>query len=815
MFSRMYSVVAGVSLFMLLSCPAAWADGFIVLKEPMVRPDRPERPRATPLEVKYHHVDAEITDNIGVTKIDQVFYNPNARQLEGTYIFPLADDVSISKFSMYMDGKEVRGELLDHDKAAEIYQDIVNRKKDPALLEYVGSRMYRARVFPIPASGEVRIKLEYTQTIETTGGLAMYRYPLNTEKFSSAPLQEVSVRVKIVSQLPLVSVFCPSHDAEIKKKDAPSDVIFGVGLAHEAVVGYEAKNVKPDKDFIVGYQTSDEAFGMALLAFRESGQDGFFMARICPGVAADEKPLPKDITFVIDTSGSMAGKKIEQAREALRFCLANLNVEDRFNIVAFSTEPRPWRGELVPATESNVSDARTHASKLEAAGGTCINDAVVAAMKQGQRLAGKKRPYMVVFLTDGLPTVGERDIDKILANVRDANPGRVRLFAFGLGDDVNTKLLDKMSEDNHGSRQYVSEQEDLELKLSGFYAMIDHPVLSDVQLSFGDAEVYDLYPKVMPDLFKGSELILFGRYRNAGEHAVTLGGHRGDSDAVFTWAKEFPARATTADFLPRLWANRKIGFLLDEMRMNGENPELKSEIVRLAKRYGILTPYTSFLVVEESELRGHDLTASPAPASESVVRRRFGRSPARADYLYAHRGAGAVRSSKTVGKMKTQSAASAVEAETNLFLGVGGAVDGDHLDGLKAGDVDRPVRYVGAKTFYRDGDRWVDSAYEALSRDKDGKTNGGKDAGKPAAITKLRLFSEAYYDLIAAHPEAGKYFALGKHVLVVIDDKAYETFEQETGQDGNSDGASNGFGDAGAFGADGAFRDDGSRSVAQ
>ncbi|MBI4579744.1 MAG: VWA domain-containing protein, partial [Planctomycetes bacterium] len=598
MSSRASHVVLVGLLMSGVSAATAWADGLIVVHPWVppgeIRPVPMPVPRPTPLHVRYHRVEAEITDSVAITRIDQVFYNPNPRQLEGTYIFPLADDVAIQKFSMVMDGKEVRGELLDRDKAREIYQGIVNKNRDPALLEYMGTRMYRARVFPIPASGEVRIQLEYSQTIESVGGLATYRYPLNTEKFSSAPLGDVSVRVRIRSQLPLAAVFCPSHQASIDRKSP-----------NEATVGYEEKNVKPDKDFLVGYQTSTDEFGLALLTYRGAGEDGYFMARIVPSFGQERTPLPKDLTFVIDTSGSMAGTKIEQARQALRFCLANLNAEDRFSIIAFSTEVRPWRDRLLRASRENVAEAREYAAGLSAVGGTNINDALLTALKQGET-AGKDggRPYMIVFLTDGLPTIGERDVQKILKNVRQANAGRVRLFVFGVGSDLNTQLLDKLADDNHGSRQYVSEQEDLELKLSSFYAMIAHPVLSDVKLSFGGAEAYDLYPHDLPDLFKGSELVVFGRCRGTGEQAVVLRGRRAEAEVVFKWTRDFGRRQLGHDYLPRLWANRKIAYLLDEIRMNGENAELKDEIVRLAKRYGILTPYTSFLVMEEAELRG-------------------------------------------------------------------------------------------------------------------------------------------------------------------------------------------------------------------
>ncbi len=760
-------LVAGIlcGLGLLGPVEPVWGDGFIVVKQP--RPDDPSivpSPRPVPrtvympLRVKYHHVEVEITDNAAVTKIDQVFCNPNKRQLEGTYMFPLADDVAVQRFSMYMDGKEVQGEVLEKDKARKIYEDIVRQMKDPALLEYVGSRMYKARVFPIPAQGEVRIKMDYAQVVPVSAGLATYVYPLNTEKFSSAPLEEVAVRVRIKSRQALSTVFCPSHNSSVDRKGK-----------HEAVVGYEGRNVLPDKDFIVSYKTSDEAFGLVLLTHREGGEDGYFMARVSPASKVDEEHvIPKDICFVIDTSGSMSGKKIEQAREALRFCLDNLNRKDRFNVMSFSTEVRPYQDELTPASRDNVSAAREHVAGFKAIGGTAINEALLAALESGKK--GKEdtgRPYMIVFLTDGLPTVGERDVEKILANVKRSNPGNVRLFVFGVGHDVNTRLLDKLAEENHGAREYVSEQEDLEVKLSGFYTMIANPVLSDLRLDFGDAGASDVYPKVLPDLFQGTELVVLGRYEAAGKQSITLHGQRGDERVKFTWDEKFAKRKAAHDYLPRLWASRKIGYLLDEIRLHGEDKELKEEVVQLAKRFGILTPYTSFLVIEEDQGRIAAGRPVASPAISSALSARGvedGARDARLGY-YGRSGKAAVGASKHLAEMQRARAPSQVEQEVRLFLnGVADHSAPGEAGRAGEGGVRRAgaaVRFVGSRTFYRDGEKWVDSRYEAGSE-----------------TIKLRMFSDAYFDLIAQHPDAGKYLALGNRVVVVLEGKAYETVEE-------------------------------------
>jgi Ca-activated chloride channel family protein len=336
-----------------------------------------------------------------------------------------------------------------------------------------------------------------------------------------------------------------------------------------------------------------------------------------------------------------------------------------------------------------------------------------------------------------------------------------------VGHDVNTRLLDELAEDNRGARQYVSEQEDLELKLSGFYTMIAHPVLSDLELAFGGADVQDVHPKTLPDLFKGSEIVVFGRYREAGEHTITLRGRRGDESATFTWEKSFARRETGHDYLPRLWASRKIGYLLDEIRLHGEDPELKEEVVHLAKRHGILTPYTSFLVLEEDQR----LAAAGQPISARAASRALGLRGAnemrlRRESFYGLSGEGAVDASQSVAKQRfAERSADAITWDAHFALTpaaphddltVGGVAGAPGVHVREAS----PVRFVASRTFYRDGERWLDSAYD-----------------EQRETIKVQLFSEAYFQLLREHPDAGKFLALGPRVVVVLNDKVYETTE--------------------------------------
>lgn len=766
--SLLTSATLGIALVLCLFPAApARADGFIIIERPpvVVLPHpRPVPPRLVhfPLEVKKHIVTCSIRDTVGTTRVDQTFHNPNPQQMEGTYMFPLPETAAVQKFSMWINGKETKGELLDADKARKIYEDIVRKTRDPALLEYVGGRLYKARVFPIPANGDVRVALEYNETIAVSDGLATYRYPLNTEKYSAKPIEDVAITVEIKSQVPIKSVSCPTHTVTISR---PSE--------KEAKVGFEAHHVKPDKDLIVNYLMSEKEFGLSLLTHKPAGEEGYFMARLAPPFnTSSGKIVPKDVTFMLDTSGSMAGEKIEQAKKALLFCLSSLRKEDRFNLITFATDVRPFKETLVDSNSENVASAKAQVEKIEAAGGTAINEALLEAMKMAgnRRSNAQDRPYMIVFITDGEPTVGEREPDKIISNAKQANEdNKGRLFVFGVGHDLNTKLLDRLGDENRGTREYIDEKEDIEVKVSAFFKKIADPVLSDIELRFEGADSFDVYPKTWPDLFHGSELVVVGRYRSPGRHTVALKGKRAGENMTWSFPGTFADSTTEYDFLPRLWATRKIGYLMDEIRLHGEKAELKDEIVKLARQHAIITPYTSYLVVEDTELR---VAGTGGGSGQEAVGRTF-RYFFDADgdarvlgeaFAGAHRGRFGVEASKQAYGLRV-----ATPAAVNQQLGALGGRFGGFGGGsgtattLPAGrpalgHEEAPIRQVAGKTFYLDSNgRWVDSVYNEKMETR-----------------KLQAFSDEYFQTLRDRPELGKFLALGERVVVVLNRTAYE-----------------------------------------
>ena len=725
-------MIIAVFVIIALTGSTAFADGFII----PIRP--PDVVRVPPLAIKYHRVSVEITDQVARTKVDQVFINEFHRDLEGTYIFPLPKDANISEFAMFINGERISGELLEKDRARKIYQEIVNQMKDPALLEYLDRDLFKIRVYPIPAHGEKRIQLEYSEVLKNDAGIVRYQYPLDTERFSSRPLQDVTLTTTIQSQHILKSIYSPSHDVAIARKDD-----------HHAVVSYEDTHVVPDKDFLLYYTLSEKAIGANLLTYKQTRQDGYFMLMLSPGYHVDQQQIiPKDIVFVLDTSGSMRrDEKLLQAQEALIYGLEGLHPDDRFGLVTFSTTVHSFDDSLQKGSRDSIDQAVQFVKNLRARGGTDIYEALNIALSFfNDDFSG--RPKMIVFLTDGRPTVGLTEYIDILKRVHTHNQKQHRIFTFGVGYDVNTHLLDRLADQSKAVSAYIEPFEDLELIVSSFFDKIDSPVLSNLTLTMSGAGLYDVFPKDLPDLFQGSQLLLFGRYRTPGEFRLMLSGNTEGKGQNFSYQIELPRTELRHDFLPRIWASRKIGYLLDQIRLHGEDAELKEEVIELAKKFGIVTPYTSYLVTEDEELEAtrlperrrplsFDLSAAPAPATgttgrgnaaNELYRLDKGQTPAvPREFTETREGEIAVRVSKDVKKLKQQT--------------------------VMTESVSHQIRYVGTKTFYQIDEVWIDSEYVE---------------GRPT--TNILYGSAAYFTLLDEAPALGKYLALGEKLIVCVDD---------------------------------------------
>jgi len=681
------------------------------------------------LAIKYHHVNVSIEDQVATTKVDQVFVNDNPWTAEGTYVFPLPEGAAVSDFVLWADGEPVRGEILEADEAREIYGEIVRRLGDPALLEYVDRRALKASVFPIPPGEERRIEIEYSQLLPLENGLVHYVYPLSTERYSSRPLEEVVMTVAVGSAVPIKAVYSPSHQVFVEREDDFS-----------ALLGFEEREALPDRDFELYYSVSPEDVGLSLLSYKEPGEDGFFLLLAAPKVEVEAEDLvAKDLILVLDVSGSMEGEKIDQAKDAAIHVLNNLNPEDRFNVVAFCTGIRAFRPNLEPASSREAGKAFIEG--LEALGGTDINRALMEAVG----MADQERPTTVIFLTDGLATVGVEDTATILENVDEAAPENVRIFSFGVGDDVDTDLLDQLSIDHGGASTYVRPGQRINETVSAFYAKIKNPVLSNLTIDFGDVVTDRIRPERVPDLFVGSQLVLVGRYRAGGETNITLSGTVNDKTVSLVYPEINFTEDGGAEFIPRLWATRAIGSFLTEIRLHGEDPELVDAIVALSIRYGIITPYTSFLVEEDVFSEGG------REAISRNVREEMAAELAAPSY-----GSTAVDKAAYQGAMAE--AEVAPTGGTISFKPSMAGAEGGVSGSVNASEV---VKQIGSKTFILRNGTWTDTTFDG--------------AGMETVF--VEFLSDDYFELISENPDLGDYFALGERVIVVCEGTAYEVGE--------------------------------------
>ncbi len=718
--------------------PAVQADGVIIPEPPIcIRcPVPPPPAHEVPyLTVQSHHVNVTLDRQVATTRVDQVFRNDSEWSLEGTYIFPLPEEAAIGEFAMWIDGQKVEGELHTKEEARRIYNEIVRRRLDPALLEYIGRDLFQASIFPIDPGDTRRIVIEYSQILPIDNGLVQYVYPLSTEKFSAKPLEDVSVTVEIKSNEAIKAIYSPSHPVSI---DRESDF--------SALVGWEERDVLPNTDFILYYTVSQEDLGLNLLSYNNETEDGFFAMLIAPSLEIDEV-IEKDVILVLDTSGSMEGEKMRQAQDALTFVLDHLNPGDRFNVVSFSTGVRSFSDRLEPLR--SLPEARRFVQDMRAEGSTDINRALLEALATLPRQS--RRPAIIIFLTDGLPTSGVTDPDLILNNIDQAAASTVRIFPFGVGDDVDTFLLDSLARQERGASTYVRPGERVDEAVSAFYAKVSTPVLADVTLRVDGVRIEDIYPFPLPDIFAGTQLIVVGRYRRGGPATVTLEGTVNGRPEVFEYEDLIFAHRRGRDFIPRLWATRKIGHLLNQIRLHGENKEAIDQIVKLSIRYGIITPYTSFLVEEPEE-------ALTRAGREVIVEREV--EAMRTATPLPSSGADAVDRSVASEALEQAEYAAPPQALPTAKgeAGAGGVIAGDR-DREGVTSFEPVVNTIADRAFvWRDG-VWTDTTFDPSQM----KT------------TRFSFASRNFLAFLAAHPEAAKFFALGERVIVIVDGLAYET----------------------------------------
>mgnify|MGYP000350850303 CR=1 FL=1 len=706
-----------------------------------------------PLAVKSHRVNIDITDQAAVTKIEQVFVNHTNRQLEATFYFPVPKGATVSDFSLWINGRKTKGAVLEKNKARQIYEGIVRRTEDPGLIEYMDGTVFQARIFPVPANGEQKLEIAFAQVLDKSGSIRRLLYPLKTGRKAARLMQDFTLVANIDSRAPIKTVYSPSHKIAVSRK---SD--------HEVQVSFEENAADLERDFLLYMSTSDDDIGMTVLSFDEdgkNGEDGYFMMVLTPKIEVDEEKMPgKTVSFVVDTSGSMAGEKMEQARGALKYCINKLRPQDSFNVIRFSTDVESLFANPVEASKDNKRRGLEFADQLEAAGGTAIDEALAQAMRAK---VGASAAHMVIFMTDGRPTVGSTDINEIVGNVKKGNQGGAKIFTFGVGFEVNTHLLDAIARDHHGAADYIRPSEDIEVKVSALYNKIAYPMMTDISIDYGGARVYDVYPRQMPDLFRGGQVVVMGRNRSALPSALKVSGQIGQRAVTMTFGEEdgdplAEEGSKAHDFIPKIWATRKVGYLLEQIRIQGELSELRDEVIRLARKYGLVTPYTSYLAVDDSELENRPpVDRRPPPrvrAQEFDGDMGGGGMAPRAEPAPAAkpgRAANQARREKAMAK-KDAFAADSGEEAVESSLGTERYKRADSAD--DAASV--RTRYIDNRLFVYQGGIWRQDGVEGQ------------------ASIKIKYLSEAYFSLLKARPELRAYLALGQRVVLKVGKKTVE-----------------------------------------
>ena len=655
-------------------------------------------------------VSVAVKDRVAEVTVEEWFQNRGPMLGEGIYHYPLPGEAAFSSFSLWQGDNELRGETMDATQARSIYEEIVRRKRDPALIELAGHGLIRARIFPINPGETRKITLRYTQILDREGDAWRFRYVAGSGPGAAGVTR--SFRLSAESGSRFGEPYSPTHQIRSNRSGGRLEVT----LADSATTG--------DLDLFLPLR--EGLVGVSLLTHQVPGDDGYFMLLLAPGATHPAAALRRDLVVAVDVSGSMSGDKLAQAKSAVGQLLGSLHEGDRFRLVAFESGVRRFDAGWTDATADGRRRAVEWVNALETGGGTNIAGALDEAASQPP---AEGSLGVIIFLTDGLPTVGEQDPEKIAARAEE-HRGAFRVFSFGIGYDVNTFLLDRLTEGARGVTEYIAPGGDIERAVGTLAGKIASPVLTDVTLNGEGVELYDVQPQTLPDLFAGDELVAFGRYhaRATTGWSVAVRGRRGSQDEQFRSGTV--GAASSNAYIPRLWASRKAGALSREIRLHGSTPETLAALKDLALRYGILTEYTSYLVQEPNlAMVRRDLPADLSMSAVTVSGYAPSAAPA------AQNGAGAVMQSQAEARLAQKS----VDRQ-----------DRDELDDrLRARSGINPTRRVGGRLFILRDSVWTDLA--------------ARDSLRTVTIAP---FSDAYFALLRSLPELTAAVSLTPGVLV-------------------------------------------------
>jgi len=651
------------------------------------------------VEITGVDVGVGVVEQVATTTMDISLRNPTGRRIEAELLVPVPQGAVVRGFTFQGAGTEPTAVLLTKEEARSTYERIVSKMRDPAILEFAGNDLVRSSVFPVEAQGTQKVRLTYEHLLPADGDRIDYVLPRSESLELKVPW---NVSVKIKSKAPISTVYSPSHMLDTTRA---SDTDVSARIAANAVTQPGA--------FRLSYLVERDGVTASLLAYPDPSIGGGYFLLLAglpasPHRGSDALAIKREVTLVLDRSGSMQGDKLRQVREAALQVLAGLEDGEAFNIIAYNEAVDLFAIQPVPKTDETEKRARAWLDNMTARGGTNIHDALLEALRQ--KPVENMLP-IVLFLTDGLPTIGQTSEVAIRDVAMRANTHHRRIFTFGVGVDVNTPLLEKIAYETRAVSTFVLPNEDVEVKVAQVFKRLYGPVLADPRLeqvlpdgrlfstglsplSSVMSRVYDVLPTTLPDLFEGDQLVVLGRY--VGEQPVTfaVSGNYLGRPRTFRFTFDLDGATTKNAFVPRLWASRKIALLIDAIRELGaddggrtaiDDPkfkELVDEIIRLSTEFGILTEYTAFLATEGTNLAQRD----------EVLRQAMVNFQNRA--MNTRQGVGSVNQSFNTNFQR---------AQYNLNA------RNEYFDENMNRVAISTVQQVNDLAFYQRGNRWIDS----------------------------------------------------------------------------------------------------------
>jgi len=571
-------VVAATLVALLMQAGVAQASGLLIAQGEF----------GGVLEIEEHEVSVVINNGVAVTEVTQVFRNTEGRQVEALYTFPVPKGASVANFSMWINGKEMIGEVVEKKRAREIYESYKRVRRDPGLLEQTDYKTFEMRIFPIAANAKQKVKVCYYQELDVDHDWATYVYPLATttrKGINQKTRGKFAVSFAVKSEVPVVAIDSPSHGKGfvVSKRD---DNHWEASL--------ETRGGDLSRDVVLAYHIARPKTGIDVIFSKERREDGYFCLALTAGKELARIERGMDYVFLLDVSGSMAHDgKLRLSRNSTAAFVDTLGAKDRFEIITFNSGARTLFKKLQTADADTKKKGVAFLDSQEARGGTVLSPAMQVAYKY----ADPDRTLNVVVLSDGMTQQGERTM--LLRAIKE-RPRNARVFCIGVGNEVNRPLLRQLAKDAGGLASFVSRGDNFERQAKAFRRKLTHPVATNVRISFDGAKAYDLEPHTPGNLFHGTPIRLFGRYRKAGDVNVTVEAEVAGRPIKTTAAIVFPALDEGNPEIERMWAWHRIDGLLAKADRDGSRASVLDEVIRLGEGYSIATEYTSFIVLENN-----------------------------------------------------------------------------------------------------------------------------------------------------------------------------------------------------------------------